>query len=198
MIYNHENRRKDVLKSMICDEKLLFSTSIVEYNRHKSESNENAQQRSYYSSHRFDRRYWWSLFIFLLDAIVLNAFKLWDQLYFDFKLTHSKFQYQIAKILLTNEITRKHTSNLSVDSTDKKKDTDQQSSCEWEHADKKSYCRFCREKKTNLRKRRAFEEISDNFIKKQRTSQISWQCKRCDLCCKKKDCWRALHSSFNA
>jgi hypothetical protein len=57
MIYSHENRRKDVLKSMICDEKLSFSTSIVEYNRHMSKSNENAQQRSYYSLHRFDRRY---------------------------------------------------------------------------------------------------------------------------------------------
>jgi hypothetical protein len=57
MIYSHENRRKDVLKSVICDEKLSVSTSIVEYNRHMSESNENAQQRSYYSLHRFDRRY---------------------------------------------------------------------------------------------------------------------------------------------
>ncbi len=43
MIYNHENRRKNVLKSVICDEKLSFSTSIVEYNRHMSESNENVQ-----------------------------------------------------------------------------------------------------------------------------------------------------------
>jgi hypothetical protein len=57
MIYNHENRRKNVFKSMICDEKFSFSTSIVEYNRHMSESNENAQQRLYYSFHRFDRRY---------------------------------------------------------------------------------------------------------------------------------------------
>ncbi len=57
MIYNHENRRKNVLKSVIYDEKLSFSTSIVEYNRHMNESNENAQQRSYYSLHRLDRRY---------------------------------------------------------------------------------------------------------------------------------------------
>jgi hypothetical protein len=91
MIYKNVKRRKDVLRSVVCDEKLSFSISIVEYNRHMSESNENAQQRSYYSSHRSDSRYWWSIFIFLLNAIILNAYKLWDRLYSDFKLTHSKF-----------------------------------------------------------------------------------------------------------
>jgi hypothetical protein len=57
MIYSDAKRRKDVFKSIICDEKISFSASIVEYNRHMSESNENAQQRAYYSSHRSDSRY---------------------------------------------------------------------------------------------------------------------------------------------
>ncbi len=146
-----------------------------------------------------NRWYWWSFFIFLLDAIVLNAFKLWDQFYFDFKLTHSKFQYQITKILLTNKITRKHASNLSILSSQKEKEDkniNKSSSCQWKHADKKSYCRLCRQKKSNLWKRRKLEKISDNFIKKQRTSQIRWQCKKCDFYCKKKDCWRALHNKY--
>lgn len=56
--------------------KLLFPAPIVEYNIHMGESDENAQQRAYYSPHRSDRRYWWPLFIFLLEAAVLNAFKL--------------------------------------------------------------------------------------------------------------------------
>jgi hypothetical protein len=57
MIYNDAKRRKDVFKSIICDEKISFSALIIEYNRHMSESNENAQQRTYYSFHRFDNRY---------------------------------------------------------------------------------------------------------------------------------------------
>ncbi len=96
MTYKDAKRRNNILKSIVCDEKISFSISIVEYNRHMNESDENAQQRAYYSSHRFDCRYWWSLFIFLLNEIVLNAYKLWDLLYSDFKLIHSKFQHQIC------------------------------------------------------------------------------------------------------
>jgi hypothetical protein len=39
------------------EEKLSFSLFVVEYNQHMSESDENAQQRSYYSSAQPDRRY---------------------------------------------------------------------------------------------------------------------------------------------
>ncbi len=197
IVYKKTNRQKKVSKSVICDEKLSFSISIVEYNRHMSESDENAQQRAYYSSHRSNNRYWWSLFIFLLNAIVLNAFKLWSRLYSDFKLTHSKFQHQIVEALLIDEITRTHLIKMSIISFEKD-DIDESSSCEWEHADKKSYCRLCREKKIKLRKRSILEEISENLIKKRRTSQTRWKCKSCDFCCKKNHCWRALHSSSNA
>ncbi len=57
IVYKETNRRKKMSKSIICDEKLSFLISIVEYNRHMSESNENAQQRAYYSSHRLNNRY---------------------------------------------------------------------------------------------------------------------------------------------
>ncbi len=193
MIYKDAKCRNEVLKSVICDEKLSFSISIVEYNQHMSESNENVQQRAYYSSHRFDSRYWWSLFIFLLNAIVLNAYKLWERLYSDFKLTHAKFQHQIAKTFLLKESTRKISSAVSILSSQKK---DNSSSCEWEYLSKKIYCKFCRKQRVKLRKRRAFEKISENFIKRQRTSQTRWQCKSHDLCCKKNHCWRVLHNSL--
>jgi hypothetical protein len=156
-----------------------------------SESNENAQQRAYYSSHRSDSRYWWSLFIFLLNAIVLNAFKLWDRLNLDFKLTHSKFQYQIVEMLLVDGATRKKSITMSIMSFDA---DDKSISCEWEHIDKRSYCKLCSEKRIRLRKRPAFEEISANLIKKRRSAQTNWRCKSCEPCCKKEDCWRALHS----
>ncbi len=165
IVYKKTNRRKKVSKSIICDEKLSFSISIVEYNRHMSESNENVQQRAYYSSHRLNRWYWWSLFIFLLNAIVLNAFKLWDRFYSNFKLTHSKFQHQIVEALLIDEITRTHSIKMLIISFEKN-DIDESSSCEWEHADKKSYCRFWKKKKIKLWKRSILEEISENLIKK--------------------------------
>ncbi len=170
IVYKDANRRKGVPKSVICDEKLSFPVSIVEYNRHMGGSDGNAQQRAYYSPHRSDSRYWWSLFIFLLDAVVLNAFKLWGRLYPDSKLTHSEFQHQIVEALLVGGVTRTRSIKLSVIYPEKE-DIDESSTCEWEHADKKSYCRPCREKKIKLRKRSTLEEISQNFIKKRRTSQ---------------------------
>jgi hypothetical protein len=158
-----------------------------------SESNENAQQRTYYSFHRFDNRYSWSLFIFLLNVIVLNAFKLWDRFNSDFKLTHSKFQYQIVEMFLIDEAIRKKSITMSIMSFDA---DDKSISCEWKYIDKKSYCKLCSEKRIRFRKRRAFEKISANLIKKRRSTQTNWRCKSCEFCCKKKNCWRALHSDF--
>ncbi len=197
IVWKNAKRRNEVLKSIICDEKLSFSISIVEYNRYMSELNENAQQRAYYTSYRRDCRYWWSIFIFLLNATVLNAYKLWNHLYLDSKLIHSRFQHQIAEIVMIDEITRKYSSKITTNSSAFKV-IDESTSCEWKHTSKKSYCVFCKQKKIRLRKRRAFEEISENFIKKRRFAQIRWQCKNCELCCKKRECWRILHSNSNA
>lgn len=191
VVYKDAKRRNGIPKSAICDEKIPFPAPIIEYNRHMGGSDGNAQQRSYYSSQCPDSRYWWPLFTFLLDAAVLNSFKLWGRLYPDSKLTHSEFQHQIAEVLMTNGATRKHSINLSIS---EKKPVDKSTSCEWEHTGKKSYCRPCREEEVRLRKRRALEEISENATKKRRTPQTRWQCKSCGPCCKKEDCWRALHS----
>jgi hypothetical protein len=54
------------------------------------------------------------LFIFLLDAAVLNAFKLWGRLYPDSKLTHAEFQHQIAEAFLLEGATRKRSSAVSI------------------------------------------------------------------------------------
>jgi hypothetical protein len=193
MIYKDAKCRNEMFKSVICDEKLSCSISIVEYNQHMNKSNENAQQRAYYSSYRFDNRYWWSLSIFLLNAIVLNVYKLWDRLYSDFKLTHAKFQHQITKTFLLKESTRKIWSAISILFSQEENNL---SSCEWKHLSKKIYCKLCREQRIELRKRRAFEKISENFIKRQRTSQTRWQCKSHDFCCKKNHCWRVLHNNL--
>ncbi len=76
VVYKNVRCRNEVLKSVIRDGKLTFPAPIVEYNQHMRGSNENAQQRAYYSSQRLDSRYWWPIFIFLLNAAVLNAYKI--------------------------------------------------------------------------------------------------------------------------
>jgi hypothetical protein len=53
--YKSSERRHEIFKSAFSksakdEEKLSFSISIVEYNTHMRKSDENAQQRSYYSS----------------------------------------------------------------------------------------------------------------------------------------------------
>jgi hypothetical protein len=58
MTYKNSKRRHEIFKSTFSksakdDEKLSFSISIIEYNTHMKRSDENAQQRSYYSSSHF-------------------------------------------------------------------------------------------------------------------------------------------------
>ncbi len=100
--YKNSEKRHEILKSSENSKKLSFFTSIVEYNTYIRESDENAQKKLYYSFHRFDKRYWWLIFIFFMKAIVLNAYKLWDLFYFDLKITHLEFQHRIVETLLTS------------------------------------------------------------------------------------------------
>jgi hypothetical protein len=157
-----------------------------------SESDENAQQRSYYSAYRSDSRYWWSIFIFFMKAIVLNAYKLWRLLYLDSKMTHLKFQHQIVETLLKScDQTRQIIFTLSIISQNKENSS---STCQWEQMSKLLYCVFCKVQLAESRKRRTLSESSSNYIKRRRDSQIIWRCSNCDSCCKKKECWDALHS----
>jgi glutamyl-tRNA reductase len=64
MMYKNVERRHEIFNvvnsAILIDEtmKISFSISIVEYNTHMRRSDENAQQRAYYSSHdRLDNRY---------------------------------------------------------------------------------------------------------------------------------------------
>lgn len=120
------------------EEKLPFPLPIVEYNQHMGGSDGNAQQRSYYSPVRSDRRYWWPLFIFLLDGAVLNAFKLWEILYPNSTLSHLEFQKEIVRELLTNPagVLRKGPSDVMIISNQETVS----SSCEWQRLSKKVYC----------------------------------------------------------
>jgi hypothetical protein len=190
--WKNPEKRHEIFKSVKSSEKLSFSISIVEYNTHMSESNENAQQRSYYSSQRLDSRYWWSIFIFFLKAVVLNAYKLWDLLYSHSKMTHLKFQRQIVEDLLAStDQTRQISSIISLTFINKE---DSSTSCRWEHMKKLGYCVLCKVQLAESRKRKALSEMISNYIKRRRESQTIWRCSICGSCCKKEACWDALHS----
>jgi hypothetical protein len=155
-------------------------------------SNENVQQKAYYSFHnRFDNWYWWSIFIFFLKTIVLNAFKLWKLLNSQLKMTHLKFQQQIVESLLASvDQTRQISFIVTIIFTDM---SDASSSCEWKHMNKSFYCVFCKVQVAKLRKRKTLKKIVSNFIKRRRESQTIWRCSNCDSCCKKIACWEKLH-----
>jgi hypothetical protein len=194
MTYKNSERRHEIFKSALSkDEKLSFSTSIVEYNTHMRGSDENAQQRSYYSSSQIlNSRYWWSIFIFFLNAAILNAYKLWELLYSHSKMTHLKFQRQIIEGLLASfDQTRQISFIVSMTFISMENSS---SSCEWKHMSKLLYCVLCKVQMTESRKRKTLSKMSSNYIKRRRESQIRWRCKNCGPCCKKRECWDVLHS----
>ena len=196
VVYKSAKRQHGVPSSAIhiaedeANSKLPFPAPVVEYNTHMGGSDGNAQQRSYYSPHRPNRRYWWPLMIFLLNAAVLNAFKLWCLLNPTTKMTHREFQLAIIEELIIAGSRRKLPPVITVQSP-----IISEKACQWEHTDKRAYCGPCKEEDKQLKKRRALDEISPNAIRKKRTAQTRWQCISCGPCCRKDDCWKKLHST---
>ena len=83
-----------------------------------------AQQRAVYSYQRRSDRYWWPLFIFLLDAAALNEYKLY--LIDDFrkegkKLTRTDVTHHLALSLMKNPAgqTRLHESKIRIQTNSK-------------------------------------------------------------------------------
>ena len=128
--------------------------------------------------------------IFLLNAAVLNAFKLWCLLNPIIKTIHRAFQLAIIKKLIIAESRRKRPFMITIQSS-----IISEKACQWKHTNKKAYCGPCREEDKKLKKRRALDEISPNATKKKRTVQTRWQCISCGPCCRKDDCWKKLYST---
>jgi hypothetical protein len=124
-------------------------------------SDENAQQKSYYSSSQIlNNRYWWSIFIFFLNAAILNAYKLWRLLYSHSKMTHLKFQRQIIeKLLASFDQTRQISFIVSMTFISMKNSS---SSCEEEHMSKLLYCVLCKVQMIESRKRKTLSKMSSN------------------------------------
>lgn len=80
-----------------------FFVPIHDYNTHMDGSYRCAQQQLYYSAIRHHNcRYWWPIFQFLLDALVLNLFVLYglDHSHKKDSFKHSEFQRRIGLALV--------------------------------------------------------------------------------------------------
>jgi len=186
---------------------LFFSRAVMNYNLHMGKVDENAQQREHYFfvKHRC-RRYWWSLFLFHLEAAVLNVYILYKLSYSTSKMTCAQFQKKMTTSLMRNsaESIRKrfydfNNSNSSISPSAQKH--------RWKYLSKKFYCTPCKAVKRFTSgagkgvKRKTLSEVTDNDQpKKQRKRTVqTWfectseQCARL-AACKTEACWETLHA----
>ena len=181
---------------------LPIPAPVREYNLHMGGSHGNAQQRAVYSYQRRSDRYWWPLFIFLLDAAALNAYKLY--LIDDFrtegkKLTRTDFTHHLALSLMKNPAgqTRRHESKIRIQTNSEPLVSTPEH--HYIHLEKKRKCEPCNVNKTRPSKRKGeplAERDANGRKRKQRGSQTRWACGGCHPirpCCKNQACWAAIH-----
>lgn len=186
---------------------LPFPRAIVDYNSHMGGVDENAQQREHNSSakHRC-RRYWWALFIFILEAAVLNAYILYQLAHSTSKMTRARFQKEVATSLMRNSAgsTRKRPHDFSNSNSLISPSAQEH---RWMKLSKPAYCTLCKAAKRFTSgagkgvKRKALAEVDGNGqSKKQRKRTVqtnygctSEQCRRV-AACKTEACWKALHT----
>lgn len=167
------------------EKNLMFPKLVIEYNKHMGGSDGNAQQRAVASpaAHR-DLRYWWPMFLFMLEASVLNAYLLYKQDHPQNRCTKREFQRQIALVLIRNPLGQtKKVRTIPSDVGLKRKYAGPEH--EWEPLSKRRYC-----KKTALR------EVSANLGIRKRPPQVQWGCKHPDCLDKaicKPQCWEKAH-----
>ncbi len=188
---------------------LMLSISLVtkKYNDNMKDSNENDQQRFYYSLHRRNNKYFWRLFEFLLEAAVLNSFKLHKLRDLIFKLKHKDFVLQLALKLTQNFYDNDHLqeSKISIATLNMIYSSEHH----YIKLAKKTYCTLCSKlkRKNYTMKRKTLAEISDvnvNWLRKkqrQRDAETSWGCAAAEcfklVCCRWSKCWTAIHSTLD-
>ena len=136
---------------------LPIPAPVREYNLHMGGSDGNAQQGAVYSYQRRSDRYWWPLFIFLLDAAALNAYKLY--LIDDFrtegkKITRTDFAHHLALSLMKNPAgqTRRHESKIRIQTNSEPLVSTPEH--HYIHLEKKRKCEPCNVNKTRPSKRK--------------------------------------------
>jgi hypothetical protein len=171
---------------------LMFPRPINDYNTYMGGSDGNAQQRACGSpaAHR-DFRYWWSIFVFMLEASALNAYIL-HKLHGGMQVvSHREFLRQIGLALLRNPAGQSKQRNIPSDVSRKRKYAGPEH--EWRRLSNKRYCIVCTRNKTP---RMPLQPISTNQRAPKRPAQTIWgyshdACVNLAMC--KPKCWDGGH-----
>lgn len=174
------------------EKKLMFPEPIIDYNKHMGGSDGNAQQRATGSpaKHR-DVRYWWPMFVFMLEACILNAHILFKLNTPKSRLSHREFQRQIAFALLRNPAGQSKQRIIAPELNRKRKFPGPEH--EWIHLSKKKRCTACTQ---NRIMRKPLQPIAANPTKRKRPAETRWGCKHPDCSDKaicKPGCWDKAH-----
>jgi hypothetical protein len=174
--------------------RLLFPLPVTDYNKHMGGSDGNAQQRACASPTHRDVRYWWPLFVFMLEASVLNAHILHKVN--GGKDDHREFQRQIALELLRNPAGQSRKKKLPTTSDMSRKRKYQGPEHEWRHLPNRRYCSVCSANRPVRPIGRPLQSISTNQRAPKRPPQTIWGCSsdECiDLAICKPNCWEGAH-----
>lgn len=179
---------------------LPFPKTVCDYNTNMGGSDGNAQQRAYYTAEaRNDRRYWWPLFIFLLDAAILNAYILFMLDHLESKMLHWEFQRQVALALVRDPTGQRRkkpydfgNNNPSIELDDHRR----------KQLKRKLTCAACKaSKRRRISKETPLQEIDGNTRTKRtgnRAPESYYGCSSPECkglgCCLTAQCWEELHT----
>lgn len=171
---------------------------VHEYNMHMNGVDRVAQMIHEYEDEWRNLRYWVALFVFIMHASVVNAFRIYCIRYRAEKfrqMKHADFQRSIAIELIQRSRTHRRTEPVSrlVGQAVWRPEH------YWEKLPVRQRCKPCKDRKAARpsHKRKAMEEISGNITKKQKPciSEVKWQCGKCKIprCRRNRECWEWLH-----
>lgn len=175
---------------------------IHEYNMHMNGVDRVAQMVHEYADERRNLRYWVALFVFIIHASTVNAFRIHYIRYKNEKSMqqkHSSFQRSIALEL----IRRSHNHRRQEPKSQVVGQDTWQAEHHWEKLSSRKRCKPCKDRRASrpTNKRKALGEISANPTKKPKVCipQVIWQCSKCKTpCCRRnRECWRWLHLLHN-
>lgn len=177
---------------------------VRKYNLHMGGSDGNAQQRATYSFDRRSPKYWWPLFVFLHDAICLNAYILYKacDLEDSDHLSREEFVRSIATSLIMEPAGNTRRRESVVDQSTIVRDA--RPDHFWVFTEKRRRCDRCKANKTRppKRKREPLAEVDGNGIKRiERGAQTQWGCGAASCkekaACKNAECWNYMHIGVN-
>jgi len=184
--------------------KLDIPLLIDDYNHHMGGVDLANQYRAAYETHRSTFRSWWPIFFWLIDAAIVNAYRIQHirleelntpKKEFPSQLKFRENLYQRLFSFATASNRQKSSGQLPLMRLDYKLQH------QWVQRSKKTGCIWCRYKLRQEGKRRVQHPVilalqpNLDGINNKRASQTAFGCSACNVAlCRKKSCWVDFHS----